>query len=253
MRWHEPERAAMAELRPTLKPFLGLARAAHNFLECAIRVTMAERGTPPGHAAEVQARILTRLSLDLRVVELASIRSYSLPALATAATIYELSHAVAFIGGDSERADKWESHDASHVSYPNARQRKDAVRATLLALVPDIPRLDQAVEQQEELYQAFCVAKHGNPKALRNFGFAVSGDRVQLHYGPFVADYIYRQTRFALCHSARMLIAATIVFADRLTADLDSAKRRAYKARKNRIISRLTGLMKIVMGTSEAA
>ena len=249
MRWHDPERAAMAELRLTLKPFLGLARAAHNFLEYAIRVTMAERNGPPGHAAEVQVRILTRLSIDLRLVELASIRSYSLQALATAATIYELSHAVAFIGGDARRARTWESHDASNVSYPSARQRKEAVKATLLALVPDIPRLDLAVQKQEELYEAFCIAKHGNPRALRRFGLAVKGDRVQLQYGPFVADYTVRQTRFALLHSARMLIAATIVFADRLTSDLDSATRKAYQERKRRITRRLSRLMSLVTGS----
>src|SRR5437879_712596 len=102
MKWTASEQRVRASLRGALRPYDSLAASAHRLVTAAVATCMEGRARPPGHAAEVQARILVRLSHDLRVVQLAATRSYSLQALSIAANIFELSNAVAYIGTDTD-------------------------------------------------------------------------------------------------------------------------------------------------------
>jgi hypothetical protein len=204
---------------------------------------MRGRSSPPPHSAEVQARLLVKLSHDLRVIELAAKSSYVLQALGLASTVYELAHAVAFIGVSEDRAKKWEEHDSLRHSYPSARQRREAVRATLRAIVPDLANVEASVEQHEKLYEVFCMAKHGNPKALRHFGVAVRGDTVQLRHGPFVADYIIRQAGFVLFHTSCMVAGATAVFAGPLLPGTPLKARRRYRRVERSVSEQTTRLL----------
>lgn len=242
MRWTATERHAQSLLRPSITPFERLAVLAHGFVASGIATCMPGRAKPPGHAAEVQARLLVRLSHDLRVVELAASRSYSLQALGLAAGIYELSHAVAFIGSNAARATEWERHQDTQRTYPSTSQRREAVRASLLTLIPDVPDIESRIEDQEALYTAFCMAKHGNPKTLRRFGVTVTGTTVRLYHGPFVSSYVIRQAQVALYHCARMVAVATMIFAGPLLPGATSEARRKYRRRQARIVNHITAL-----------
>lgn len=244
MRWIEPEKQARVELRPALAEYLRLARTTHDFVEAGIATAMRGRSAPPPHSAEVQARLIVKLSHDLRVIELAAKNSYVLQALGLAATVYELSHAVAFIGSNEDRAKKWEEHNSSRHSYPSPAQRRKAVLATLLAMVPDLPDIEASVDRQEQLYEVFCMAKHGNPKALRFFGVAIDGDTVRLYHGPFVTKYVVRQAQFVLLHAAWLVAGATAVFAEPLLEGAPADVRRRYDRLDRTVADQVTRLMK---------
>lgn len=198
MRRVQLENLARASLRADLAPYAALARATHQLVGAAIACGSRGRKDVPGRAAQVQARLLLRLSHDLRVAALAAERSYSLQALSLAANIFELSHAVAYIGTSEQRAQAWERHQDTHQSYPSLRQRREAVKATLLVADPAIADIERAIDDHEKLYSALCMAKHGNPVTLRSVGVTMAADTARFYHGRFVARYIIRQCRFAL-------------------------------------------------------
>lgn len=234
--WVQQEKRARAQLRAHLAPYLRLTRSIHDLVAVAVNMGSRGRANLPSHASRVQARILLHLSHNLRVVELAASRSYSLQALSLAANIFELSYAVGYIGTDSQRAQSWEQHSQTRTSYPTLRERKAAIEATLLAVDASMPNVEEKVRTQEILYSAFCMAKHGNPIALRGFGVAAGPtDTVRYYHGPFVAGYIKRQCRFALFESARLIGLASGVFALPLLRGSLPAARRRYRAVSRRV------------------
>ena len=242
MRWDLPERHARKTLRERLSPYELLARSSHRLVAAAIATCMEGRDKPPGQAAEVQARLLVRLSHDLRVVQLAACRSYSLQALSITANVFELSNAVAYIGTSAERARAWESHKETKKTYPPLSEKRNAIKAMVLALVPDIEDLEKRVDDQEKLYETLCMAKHGNPKALRRFGVALSGNTMRLYHGPIDTQYVVRQGRFALYHAARMVGLAAIVFCKPLIDGAQQAKRRRYRRVERDLVARVLEL-----------
>ncbi len=242
MKWESLERRARKTLRGRLAPYEHLARATHRFVAVDIATCMEGRTGFPGPAAEVQARLLVHLSHDLRVVQLAASRSYSLQALGLGANVFELSNAVAYIGTNPERARAWEKHEETKKSYPPSAERRNAIKASLLAIIPDIPDIERRIDEQEKLYETLCMAKHGNPKTLRRFGVAVSGSTIRLYHGPLDTPYIVRQARFALYHSARMVTIATIVFAKPLLPGAQKVRRQRYQRLERAIVARVVQL-----------
>jgi len=228
MRWTEPEKKVRIELASSLAEHIRLARLAHRLVEAAIATAMPGRAAPPPHSAQVQARLLVKISHDLRVIELAAKNSYVLQALGMAATVYEHSSAVAFIGNNDSRAKKWEDHEDPSRSYPSTSGRRKGIRAMIRTFVPNASNLEESVDRQEQLYEVFCMAKHGNPRALRRFGVAVQDARVQLYHGPFVTQYVIRQARFALLNASWLTAGATAVFAGPLLEDAPAVRRRRY-------------------------
>ena len=242
MQWLQLENRARAQLRSDLAQFGRLARATHDLIGAAVATGTRGRTDVPGHAARVQARLLLRLSHDLRVIELAAARSYSLQALSLAANIFELSHAVAYIGTSPQRAQAWERHQNTRQTYPSLRQRRDAIKATLSVANPGIPNIERAIDAQEKLYSVLCMAKHGNPIVLRGFGVTTAKDTTRFYHGPFVARYIVRQCRFALFQSARMAAAATMVFVAPLLDGAPLKIRRRYRTVERRVVRLLDAL-----------
>jgi hypothetical protein len=242
MQWTASEHRVRSSLREPLKPCDSLAAATHRLVTAAIATCMEGRTRPPGQAAEVQARILVGLSHDLRVVQLAATRSYSLQALSIAANIFELSNAIAYIGTDSERAKAWETQQDTQKTYPPLSARREAIRATLPAAVPDIGNIERRIDRQEKLYSTFCMAKHGNPKALRRFGIVLTNTTMRLYHGPFVTEYVTRQARFTLYHSARMVAVAAIIFSKPLLLGAVPQRRRRYNRIERDVVARIIKL-----------
>jgi hypothetical protein len=242
MKWVATESRANATLRADLAPFARLARGTHHLVAAGVNTGSKGRTGIPSRAARVQARLLLRLSHDLRVVELAAFKSYSLQALSLSANIFELSNTVAYIGTSDDRALAWEQHRETRWSYPGFRQRREAIRATLLAVYPGMPNLERAIEEQERLYTTLCMAKHGNPIVLKNYGATEAGDTVRLFHGPFVARYIVRQCRFALFHAARMTAAATMVFAAPMLTGAPVRIRTRYRRLERSIVRQISNL-----------
>jgi len=122
-----------------------------------------------------------------------------------------------------------------------------------LAITPDIPQIERRIDEQDLLYSNLCMAKHGNPRALRHYGLAVSGNRARLYHGPFVADYVTRQGRFALYHAARMVALATMVFAAPLLPAVSQEARRKYSRAERAIARRILTLSRKLPGHGNEA
>jgi hypothetical protein len=249
MRWLAGEREVRRRLYHGIRDYLTLARFSHEFAEYAVVSTTEvarQVGRPPSAAAAVQARILVRVSHDLRVVEWAARNGYVLQALSLAAGVYELSHAIAYIGDSAERARLWEEHADARETYPPLRHRRRAVRATLEVTFRDEPEilthLDAMVDDQERLYQAFCEAKHGNPRVLRRFGLAVGPDTMTIYHGPFFSRYLVGLAQFAVYHSARMLIGASVVHARPRLGPDSHPTRESFDRRTLQILRRVVAL-----------
>ncbi len=207
MRWTTAEHEVKRRLQSVLGPSLALARRTHALLDRAITLVGRARQSA---AAEVQAQLLVQASHQLRQTELACTFGYSLQGLASAATAYELVVAAAYIGTDDLRAQQWKRHEDAKRSYPPSR--KQAVRQLAIALHVPEPDVDRHAEDLERLYSLFCMAKHGNPRLLRRYGVRSDNDRLTLYHGPFISEATTWQSRFALYHSTRLLLAAVTVF-----------------------------------------
>lgn len=179
--WSALERVAAKHLRQPLAPYLRLARRAQSLVAKAVEVS-----TPLslGQAAQVQARLMVQASLQLRVAAIAAERGYSLQAVAAGATVYELAGAVGFMRGSDERARQWLAHNDQRQSYPTARQRRSAVLALLQTSGVTGKALDDAVTDLEGEYRFYCMAKHGNPVALRDHALVATPSHLKLFHGP---------------------------------------------------------------------
>lgn len=214
--WRRMEREARHHLRPLLRDYLRLTRTAHSLLEEAARAFGSPNsGYRLTRSGQVQVRLLVRMSHDLRALTLAAESGYSVQALSQLANIYELACAIAYIGSDESRAREWEEHESLTETYPASR--KKAVKELLQTVFENEPipdaKLAHMVQEQERLYTLACVAKHSNPRILKDLGVAISGDSMRIFHGPFADVRSIKQARFSLFHGARMLISATALFA----------------------------------------
>ncbi len=197
--WHSREFKAARLLSADLSPYLLHAEAARLLLRDVI-LKFAEGGQ--GLSGEVQARLLNRLATELRAVELCALFSYQLQAMSLAANLLELAHVIGYIGRSEERAEAWLAHEEFERSYPG--RIKQAIRGSL----EEQGRPEDHLGMEYRSYGALCLAKHGNPQALKNYGVEADETRMVLHYGPFVNVATPLQAKFALYQSIRAVTMA---------------------------------------------
>jgi hypothetical protein len=243
--WVRDETTAKRRLRPALRPFLSLARSTHDLIAQSI-ATLGESKLRP--SAEVQARVLVQASHQLRFTEIAEC-GYTLQALGAAATTYELAAAIGFIGTNNTRAREWSAHSNLAQSYPSTRERKSAVEALLTAMRVDSTNMPKRLAEAERIYQVFCMAKHGNPRLLRKYGATVQDGRLTLYHGPFGGPAIVWLAKFALFHSTRLLVGATITFVRDRANQLDEIANAALGRRALRLLNRLIEAGKSLKGS----
>jgi hypothetical protein len=124
-----------------------------------------------------------------------------------------------------------------------------AIEALLAAMGVDSTNMQARVAEAERIYQMFCMAKHGNPRLLRKYGAKVQAERLTLYHGPFSGPAIVWLAKFALFHSARLLVGATVIFVRdraRLLSDTDSA---AIGKRAIRLLGHLAQLGQSLKGS----
>lgn len=192
--WHARELRAVRLLHQDLHEYLALAERAREMIRDTI-VHVGHGGH--GSAGEVQVRLLNRLATELRAVELCSLYGYQLQAMSLAANLVEHAHVLGYIGRSEQRAQEWLQHEKFERSYPGSVRK--AIRGSLEE--QGRPPTDLAVEWTA--YGSLCIAKHGNPQALRNYGVEQDESRLILHFGPFVSVATPGQARFALYQGIR--------------------------------------------------
>ena len=245
--WVGSEKAIRRALGQKLRDFTLLAHRTLALVDESLTIVRSAATDPMSLATQVHVRLLARAAADLRVVNIAATSGYSMQALTLMAGIYEISHTVAYIGQNPDRAKLWEDHTSEERSYPPARSRPAAVKATLQAALPHITdeaELQKMVDAQEHLYRMACMAKHANPKVLRGHGVTLAGDTMKVWFGPFVDDASTKQARFALLHSSRMILGAVLLFCNPLLQTND----KAYRKLSTRAAPAVSLLAKIMQG-----
>lgn len=223
--WKQHERTATRRLVSPLREFRALARFAHRFFDVALQLTS---GRKVPEAGRVQAQIVSQLSLQVRLVELAAERGYALQAAANVAAAYELAAAVGFVAADSTRASKWLVHSNTRHSYPDSKQRATAMRSLLELGGVEPAGLDREVADWEQRYEFYCMAKHGNPHLLRRYGITVSGTTIKLHHGPTVGNGYDVMAQYAVFRAAQLLVYAVPIFGNPLAQSTNASDLREY-------------------------
>ncbi len=236
MRWVSSEQEAKSRLRLRLRESLSLARASHTLVEESIEVLKAR---PPDLPAQVQVRILVRMSNDVRVVEIASFSGYSQQALGLAATVYELAAAFAFIGTNEERAQKWQQHSDWRNSYPGTSSRPAGMRSLLRELGVPNADLDVRTDQHERVYKFLCMAKHGNPEMLRKYGAKVEPRRLRLYHGPVIGPALVWQAKFVLFHTVKLLATCAYLLVKCRRDTLSESRVKPFLRRAWPVVNRL--------------
>lgn len=173
----------------------------------SIEIVSTASTMPLPLSAQVQARLLARLTSDLRVIELAAIRSYSLQAFTLLASMFEHAHVVSYIGTDDKRAALWLNHTEQRETYP--KPLRVAVQATAELL----GSTEASIKTEMGLYRLFCMVKHGNPMIQRGFGSSIAGDKLTVQLGPFVSSRTRRQAARAILYGCRYAAVAAYAYA----------------------------------------
>lgn len=208
--WGREEAAAAKLLRPALRQGTRLCRQVLGLLDDIARDVCDSAEQIPRPHLNVQLRLLSAAAKASRAIEHVALAGYPLQALGLCASIYELCHAVAFIGTDDSRATKWESHRDFRRSYPSTADRAKGARAMLMSLGATPAEANTDVWQQEENYKLFCMAKHGNPTVLQNYDTASAENRLRIFFGPSARAEAVVIGRQALYHNAALMLGATL-------------------------------------------
>lgn len=239
--WVGSEAIAKRRLLSDLRPFLALARLAHSFAERALQL---RAGSPLDQASEVQARLLVQVSNQLRLVELAAERGYALQALGSAATLYELVSALAYIDSDKARAGEWFAHSNWEWPYPSPKKRPAGIRQMLTATGVPPSDVQQLLTSWEDHHTRFCAAKHANPLLLKKYGISRDPKQLVLHIGAIVGPAYTLLSRIALYHGSRLLADGSVFFALR-SLDKRGPAVSAFKRARKRILQRFDALAAI--------
>ena len=192
--WYSREFKAARLLLDDLSEYLTLSQQSR----ALIRAVILEFGKGgQGGAGEVLGRILNRLATELRTIEWCAASSYQLQAMSLASNVVEHAHVLGYIGRSESRAKEWTEHGDFERSYPGSV--KKAIRGSL----EEQGRPADDLQAEWRAYGALCLAKHGNPQALKNYGVEADDTRLILHYGPFVNVATAVQGQFALYQSVR--------------------------------------------------
>jgi len=169
-------------------------------------------------------------SNQLRIIELAAERGFALRAFGSAATLYELVSALAYIRGDAAKAAQWFAHTDSRHTFPPTAERKTGIGFMLAATGTPAREIEAGVRAWEDLHKTFCVAKHGNPVLLRNYGVGADGKQLKLHIGPISGGFSDELARRALYHGSQLVADASFLAAIPLVGSKQVAVRRFKRA-----------------------
>jgi hypothetical protein len=176
-------------------------------------------GGPFGQASlsrRVATNLMVRLSNDLRCVMLLAVRGYPLQAASLVSSLWEVSHMIAYIGGDDGRAQAWAAHVDPARSFRGARVLTTQVVESLEG-VEDAPGL---VGRAYKVYQDFCQAKHSNPLLQQHFGHHLTDEFVVASTGPDDESEAARPlTRESLKKGAQLTLIGVASFMDNHAPD----------------------------------
>jgi len=193
------EGAATVDVARRLPRHIALADETFNFVSAVVgRVSEVSGGALP-LATQIVVVLLAKLGNDLRGVTRLALTGYPLQAAALATSAYETACAIALIGTDADRARQWREHEDPQRLPAFLRSLKDATVEMLRSLGMRDAQLDQQADHAYLAYANLCMAKHGNPRLLAEYGFVRRGAQtLWVPPGPIPMPEAERATVYAI-------------------------------------------------------
>ena len=189
----DAEARAIVELAPKLQVHLALTDDAFTLIAELLAVVPRAPIEELPRSLTVAAKLLLRLSNDIRAIHLLAVHGYPVQACSLGASAYETAFTIGYIGEDDQRAQTWLDHDdPKGVPW----KVETMTRETFIAL--GVPDPQTQVDRAYRVYRQCCMAKHGNPLLEGRFGLQVGDGRVVMSNGPDVSEQAVRVARFAL-------------------------------------------------------
>ena len=120
----------------------------------------------------------------------------------------ELTHTLAYIGADEERAKQWRDWSNPQRTYPGAIF--DTIRTTSETVFKS--DAEAAKREYETIYRQICQIKHGNTLAMEVPNAAVVADYQCVVIGPLVSEEFRRLGHAAAQWAVRYAILAETAF-----------------------------------------
>jgi hypothetical protein len=161
-------------------------------------------GTEPQRLAVM---VCARLNNQLRSAMLLTERGYALEAFSVVASMAELAYTLGYIGANAEEASKWAKFESESKPFVGVWK---ALRATVLHTGGTVA----SAQAEYRHYQYLCMAKHGNPKVFRSFGFSKSSGGVAVYHGPYASREVLYLSRVALWYACHYMWLGLMVYRD---------------------------------------
>ncbi len=167
--------------------------------------------------------------------ELLAQTGYPLQALAGAATTFELAYRALYVDKDDSRAKAWAVHNDLRYSYPP--NLKAAMRTVYRERGEPEKTAD---EMYAKRYAPLAAAKHGNPRAMQQFGLQRGGDTLHIFLGPVDEPATTKACQIAMIEGVRLL---GMVLGDLVDNHVRETNRAQFQKALNRVAGRVHRLL----------
>jgi len=174
-------------------------RLTNDALRLGVRIvqTSEHQKTKAGRAMVFLA---TRMLNEVRACEMLAQSGYPLQSLALGASAFELAYRALYVADDESRAEEWSRHVDLRYSYP--KDLKAAMREVYRRRGQSAAHSDLIYQNR---YRPLAAAKHANPRALSQFGYARAGDTLHIFLGPAQERATIKACQIALVECVRLL------------------------------------------------
>lgn len=232
----QAEQEALTSLLDPLAAHQAVCERVFNTLGLAVSALPEDPIEQVPVARAVCANLVIRLSNELRCVGLLAARGYAMQAASLVATVWEVSHTIAVIGADEERAKDWVEHDDPKHSYEKANKLAERVVAQLDGVADPKGMVANAYR----VYGEFCQAKHANPMLQQHHGFYETAEGVVMVTGPETSEKAIELAKKALKATSQLASIGLASFYDSHVPE--GEQRRKVQHRMQAIREEITAL-----------
>ncbi len=154
---------------------------------------------------------------------------------AGAATTFELAYRALYVDKDDSRAKAWAVHNDLRYSYPP--NLKAAMRTVYRERGEPEKTAD---EMYAKRYAPLAAAKHGNPRAMQQFGLQRGGDTLHIFLGPVDEPAATKACQIAMIEGVRLL---GMVLGDLVDNHVRETNRAQFQKALNRVAGRVHRLL----------
>jgi len=204
------ERATVERLNSVLRDYVVVSHRVCN----AVNLAMA--GAPDAtfkdvpQSRRVAMNLMIRLANELRCIILLAIRGYPLQAASLVASLWEVAHTIAYVGGDDVRAKDWVAHNDPKRPFQSAF----SLTADVVKSLDGVSDPQGMIARAYKVYQGFCQAKHSNPLLQQHFGHYMTDEFVVAMNGPDESEAALSLARSTLKRASQLTLIGVASYFD---------------------------------------